>query len=273
MKKTQVKAKTKSSDSSNQIILFDMDGTLTHPREEMESFMVKKLRQLSMYTKLGIVSGSDFDYIMQQCKIMFETGGVALDRVDILPCNGTKFLKWEQGNHKLIHEADMLAEIGAPSYKKIMKWLFNHQAEISMLYPDVNFTGTFFQYRGSLLNWCPIGRIANDTLRYGWTCQDNEWKIREIYMEKLQKYLKAKKIPVTVALGGATSFDIYPDGWDKTYALDHYKEYEVFFIGDRCDEGGNDWHIYHKLKSTGKSYITTGPRHTTEIIDDIMKRL
>jgi len=167
----------------------------------------------------------------------------------------------------------MMAEIGVPSYKKIMRWLFNHQAELSMLYPNVNFTGTFFQYRGSLLNWCPIGRIANDTLRYGWTCQDDEWKIRETYMEELQKYLKAEDIAVTVALGGSTSFDIYPNGWDKTYGLKHYTDEKVFFTGDKCRIGGNDWHLYSALESQGNAWETTGPENTIDIIDIIIEKI
>jgi len=257
----------------NTIALFDMDGTLTPPREKIEGFVISKLRELANISRIGIISGSDLDYIMQQLGPMFEIGGVPIDSVDILPCNGTKFLKWEQGNHKLIHEANMLEEIGTGSYKKIMRWLFNHQAELSMLYPDVDFTGTFFHYRGSLLNWCPIGRIANDTLRHDWTCQDNKWQIRETYMEELQKYLKAEKIPVTVALGGATSFDIYPNGWDKTYGLKHYAGYEVFFVGDKCSPGGNDWHLYSALESQGNAWETTGPEDTTSIITRLIDKL
>lgn len=257
----------------NTIVLFDMDGTLTPPRERVEDFVISKLRELTNISRVGIISGSDLDYIMQQLAPMFEIGGVPIDSVDILPCNGTKFLKWEQGSHKLIHEADMLAEIGEDSYKKIMRWLFNHQAEISILYPEINFTGTFFQYRGSLLNWCPIGRIANLTQRAEWKEQDRSWQIRETYMRGLQAYLKAEKIPVTVALGGSTSFDIYPNGWDKTYGLRHYTGHEVFFVGDKCKPGGNDWHLYSVLESQGNAWETAGPEDTTNIITQLIDKL
>ena len=92
-------------------------------------------------------------------------------------------------------------------------------------------------------------------------------------MTELEKYIEGSCIDVTIALGGATSFDIYPTGWDKTYALNHYKNYEVFFVGDRCEKGGNDWHIYEQLKDDGNSYTTSGPRETVKIIDQIIEKL
>ena len=49
------------------IVLFDMDGTLTPPREHLDYNLVETLSELSRYAKIGIVSGSDYDYIMQQC--------------------------------------------------------------------------------------------------------------------------------------------------------------------------------------------------------------
>jgi len=259
--------------TKNAVVLFDMDGTLTPPRENIGNNVISALRSLEKFAKIGIISGSDLEYIQEQCAAMFEVGGVDITNVDLLPCNGTKLLRWKAASYEMLHEADMIKNINPRAYKKIMRWLFEHQAEIAMLYPDVNFTGTFFQYRGSLLNWCPIGRIANNTLRYGWACQDEEWKIRETYMEELQKYLKTEKIPVTVALGGTTSFDIYPDGWNKTYGLQHYPEREIYFIGDRCEVGGNDWHIYEALKKEGRAWQTTGPENTIEIIQQLIKKL
>ena len=84
-------------------------------------------------------------------------------------------------------------------------------------------------------------------------------------------------INVTTALGGETSIDIYPVGWDKTYALSYYPGHDVYFVGDACQEGGNDWHIYWALKdlenNIDKSYHTSGTEETVKIIDDIMQRL
>ena len=257
----------------NTITLFDMDGTLSPPREKITKNIIDALRELSSYSRIGIISGSDLDYIKQQCWSMFDIGGVPIDNVDILPCNGTKLLKWKNSSFRMHHEADMLDNIGTTAYKRILSHIFKQQSDISLLYPDLPFTGTFFQYRGSLLNWCPIGRVANSAQRSAWKKWDEDYHIRQVYMEELQKFVSNNGIPVTVALGGTTSFDIYPTGWDKTYGLQHYDGKDIFFIGDRCEIGGNDWHIYNALKEGGKSWCTTSPDHTVELIANLIQKL
>ena len=69
-----------------------------------------------------------------------------------------------------------------------------------------------------------------------------------------------------VKLGGNTSFDIYPRGWDKTYALKHFKNYECWFVGDRCEQGGNDAELYNYLAKDNKAFKTDGPEDTVKII-------
>ena len=81
--------------------------------------------------------------------------------------------------------------------------------------------------------------------------------------------MKEEKIGVTVKLGGDTSFDIFPTGWDKTYALNHFDKnsWSFWFVGDRCYPQGNDYEIFSLLKDSGRAYETSGPEETLEIID------
>ena len=273
MNKTQDEANPNKHSSTQSVILFDMDGTLTPARGLIENFVIKKMRELSSYSRLAIVSGSDLEYIMHQCEALFGVDGVRCDRIDILPCNGTKFFEWQNSKYELKHSVDMIQEIGADSYRKILSKLFELQVDISRLYPDVPFTGTFFQYRKSLLNWCPIGRSAEQEQRDFWEKHDNDYQIREVYMEEFQKYITNLGIPVTVALGGTTSFDIYPVGWNKTFALKYYPDYEAYFVGDKCRPGGNDYHLFESLKPYGRSWETTSPEKTVLIIDEIISKL
>ena len=43
-----------------------MDGTLTPPRESLEESLIPVLENLSEVCEIGIVTGSDFDYLKQQ---------------------------------------------------------------------------------------------------------------------------------------------------------------------------------------------------------------
>ncbi len=259
--------------NENAIALFDMDGTLTLPREKIEKHVITALKGLSKHARIGIITGSDLDYIYEQCGLLFEIGGVDVDKVDLLPCNGTKLLRWQGSSFKSLHNADMIDNIGRKNYRDIISKIFHWQAEIAMLYPDLPFTGTFVQYRGSLLNWCPIGRSADLEQRAEWKGWDKDFSIRENYMDEIAKYITEKNMNVTVALGGSTSFDIYPDGWNKTYGLKHYKDKSTFFVGDRCKPGGNDWHLYEELKTKNAAWETTGPDNTVKLIKGIIDKI
>ena len=258
------------------IFLFDMDGTLTPARREIESSTINSLKSLAARCRVGIVTGSDFDYVMQQMSRAFEVGGVPVDRIDILPCNGTKkYTASKSGSYVLDNEVNMVDEIGRDNYNHILRWCAAWQSSIMSSYRDIPYTGTFLQYRGSLLNWCPVGREAKNEEREAWVKFDQKFKVREHYANALKNKMAEPNlnIPATVALGGSTSLDIYPQGWDKTYALNHYPEWDVYFAGDRCDEGGNDWHIYEKLKAGNRAYSVDNPQETERVIEDFLSTL
>jgi len=258
-----------------------MDGTLTPCREKITYPVIASLRKLSDHCKIGIVSGSDMDYIMQQCDSLFDIGGISLEDIDILPCNGTKFYKWKKNKFELVHNNDMseaLSSDGTKKYQSLIRKMVELQNEVinSELF-QTTLTGTFLQYRGSMLNWCPVGRDADRNIRNEFVEIDEKEHIRKVYKERLDRFLDQEDIAVTTALGGKTSIDIYPHGWDKTFALQYYPGWNVYFVGDACHEGGNDWHIYHALKDLERnidtSYQTTGPDHTINIISDIIEQL
>jgi phosphomannomutase len=138
-------------------------------------------------------------------------------------------------------------------------------------------TGNFISNRGSLVNLCPIGRNANQEQRRMFEALDSEYNVRE----ELNNYLHGScGIPggLVTGLGGTTSIDIYPEGWDKTFALNYYDSAKdrIFFVGDRCDGQGNDATIYKLLNGKnafgkhGQAWKTSGPKQTMERIDAII---
>ncbi len=45
------------------VVLFDMDGTLTPPRKKMQWDVIDVLTDLQKHCEIGIVTGSDIDYV------------------------------------------------------------------------------------------------------------------------------------------------------------------------------------------------------------------
>ena len=257
----------------NTICLFDMDGTLTPPRKKAEFEIVKKLKELSQFATIGIVTGSDYDYIMQQCDVLMEVGGVPLDKLELFPCNGTKHYTYSGSDYNLMSSTNMINVLGQENYNYLIQSLVANQLTISCQL-SLPYTGNFFQYRGSMLNWCPIGRQAGDEERSAWCDADAEHGIRENYMKQINKMISRKNLELTVALGGSTSFDIYPKGWDKTYVLRHLEKFDdIYFVGDKCQEGGNDKALYDVLQKSRTSYETHSVDMTISLIDRIINEI
>ncbi len=124
-----------------------------------------------------------------------------------------------------------------------------------------------------MLNWCPIGRLAKDSQRQEWINIDTQFDIRKKYLKNLKSFFNKEKIDCTVSLGGSTSLDIYPSGWDKTYCLDHFKNTNCWFVGDKCTGEGNDRTIFEAIGEYNRSFSTRGPQNTCQIIDLIIQNI
>ena len=94
---------------------------------------------------------------------------------------------------------------------------------------------------------------------------DKASEYRKKVILRLEDHIRENELGVVVKLGGDTSFDIYPEGWDKTYCLNHVSDSidDVAFFGDRCFPGGNDYEISKAVK---KSYQVKGPDETMDIL-------
>ena len=74
---------------------------------------------------------------------------------------------------------------------------------------------------------------------------------------------KFAHLNLTFSIGGQISFDVFPQGWDKTFCLRHLPEAdfdEIHFFGDKTFEGGNDYEIF--VHPRVKGHTTTGPDDT-----------
>ena len=262
----------------NCLVLFDVDGTLTEPRQRINKGMLTSLRELSFNTEIGLLTGSGLDYIKEQLWPLLADPELSLN-CHILPCNGIEYYipnPESPGNFIEIHKNSMWHKLGFEKFQFVMKTIMKLQAQIAESDYDIPFTGHHIQNRDSTLNWSPIGRNAENGDRKQFIAMDKIYGIRKGALHKFRQIMLHHGIhDVTIKLGGDTSFDIYPQGWDKRYALKHFPEtdWDVFFVGDRCNPDGNDYEIYEHLSPLGRSFETGGPEETIEIIDIHLHKL
>lgn len=128
------------------------------------------------------------------------------------------------------------------------------------------------EFRNGMMNISPIGRQCTREERLAFNEYDNEHHVREKMIETLQK--EFADIDLTYSIGGQISFDVFPRGWDKTFALRHVtkpgKSYkEIHFFGDKTEKGGNDHEIYVDSRTIG--HKVASPDDTKRILSEIFQ--
>ena len=248
------------------IILLDMDGTITPPRKPIQIDMIQKLDEiLSHDIHLGVVTGSNLEYMQEQLN-SWEKFKLAHRNIHSFPCNGLEY--WR--NCKCVYRKNMKDEYTGSEWN----WLIHdiHSADkrmrLSLGGKDIRVPEKIIQERGSMINWCPIGRDANDKDRAKFIEIDKKHKLRENFLNQMKtRPLFTKK--TVIKLGGETSFDIFPSGWDKSYAFKNFENFDsIYFIGDRCGPMGNDFEGYRAAAELG--FETTGPTRTIAILSEIL---
>ena len=172
------------------VFLFDLDGTLCKSRKPVTNALVSLLVEVNKNHEIGILTGSDLDFIQEQCKDLFKSLGYE-KKVYAMACNGTKSflvsLNSESNiKYTLIKEESLREKIGEENFKTVMCELIYEQTE-SMIDYDFPLTGNFITYRGSIINWCPVGRCANDADRAAFKKEDKEKNIRTTHVKSIER--------------------------------------------------------------------------------------
>ncbi|WFD42672.1 phosphomannomutase [Malassezia psittaci] len=247
------------------ICLFDVDGTLTPARQSVSPKMLQVLKELRDHTATGFVGGSDLQKIREQLQLpgaenflndfdygFAENGLTAYRMGEELPSES--FINW----------------LGEEKYKKFIKFCL---AYISKLEIPV-MRGTFIEFRRGMVNVSPIGRNATVKERIEFQDYDREHHIRRDFVNVLKK--EFPDYGLTYSIGGQISFDVFPAGWDKTFALQNLKEKEdvlpggykeIHFFGDKTFEGGNDYEIFSHPSVIG--HTVTSPEDTIQQLNQL----
>jgi len=221
------------------IVLFDVDGTLTKPRNKITKEMIDALEALKKKVYVGAVGGSDLHKITEQ---------IGTDMVAsfdyVFSENGLYTLK----EGKFLAKESIKDYLGEDNLKKLINFCLRYIADLDIPIKR----GTFIEYRSGMLNVSPIGRNCSQEERDEYERYDKETKIREKFVKALQEQFA--DLNLKYSIGGQISFDVFPQGWDKTYCLRFLDEFpNVYFFGDKTFPGGNDFEIYSHERTKGYS--------------------
>ncbi|KAK0556685.1 Phosphomannomutase 1 [Tilletia horrida] len=243
------------------LCLFDVDGTLTIPRQDAKPEIIAALAKLRQRCAIGVVGGSDLKKIKEQLEI--EGVSDLTQIVDyVFAENGLTAFRLGQE----LEAASFIKWIGEDKYKMLVKFVLRYISELDI--PIMR--GTFIEFRNGMINVSPIGRNASNEERFSFEAYDKEHKIRAAFVEALRK--EFGDWGLTFSIGGQISFDVFPNGWDKTYALGRIEKEgweEIHFFGDKTYKGGNDYEIFEDSRTIG--HTVTSPEDTIGLLEKIFK--
>lgn len=213
------------------ILLFDVDNTITVPMSIIKQDMVDCLKKIISQGNyiLGIVGGSNYSKIKNQL-------GDSIQLFDyIFTENGLEYYDKE----KLVKKKTINEYLSEKNLQKIINVILKNLSQINLPIKR----GTFIEFRSGMLNISPIGRNCSQLERNEFEILDRKLKIRQNLINKLKVELKEYNLQYSI--GGQISFDVFPLNWDKTFCLQYLNDFEIYFFGDKCFPGGNDFEIYN----------------------------
>ncbi|CRG97185.1 phosphomannomutase, putative [Plasmodium gallinaceum] len=239
----------------NKFFLFDVDGTLTYSRKIIEKNMIDILIKLKSKENcsLGIVGGSDHKKILEQIKYpeIFDY---------IFSENGVVAYK----NNEQYFSESIVNFLGEEKLKKLLNHCLIYIANLEI--PKKR--GTFIELRNGIINISPIGRNCSQEEREEFYSFNMKNDILKNFRLNLMKEFEGFNL--NFSIGGQISIDCFPTGWDKRFCLRHIDKNfsEIYFFGDRTEEGGNDYEIFNDKRVKG--YSVRNPEDTIEILKKIL---
>lgn len=208
------------------LCLFDVDGTLTPARQQVSEEMLATLKELRDHVAIGFVGGSDLSKIREQLQLPGHADIVTQFDYGFAENGLTAYRLGEQlASQSFIHW------LGEDKYKAFVKYVLGYIAQLDI--PMMR--GTFIEFRRGMVNVSPIGRNASVQERHDFEQFDKQHGVRAAFVDALKKQFP--DYGLTYSIGGQISFDVFPTGWDKTYALRHLDEtdgfQEIHFFGDK----------------------------------------
>jgi HAD superfamily hydrolase (TIGR01484 family) len=227
------------------VIAFDLDGTLADSKSALDDKMANLFGQLLEKYAVCVISGGKYEQFETQLINNLHVSKEQLAKLHIMPTCGTRYLRYD-----VVHEnwAQIYAEdIPNNDKKRIISAI--EEGIDHFGYREKQVWGDIIEDRGSQITFSALGQDIVDHLGPEGVKLKEAWDPDGVKKHKLRDYV-ADIIPdYEVRVGGGTSIDITRPGIDKAYGMEKLKSElgisneDILFIGDRLEEGGNDYPV------------------------------
>jgi hypothetical protein len=250
--------------TTKKIIAFDLDGTLAESKQVLEVDTALLLCALAKEKKVAIISGGSFHQFQKQFLPSFvpekKDEKIIYNNLILLPTSGSRRYQYDLGKSEWV----MTDEEGMPPMAKektiaiLKEFVSSGQYGIG---PVVD-GDEVIEDRVTQITMSALGQNAPLDKKSAW--DPDQAKRKEIIKE-----LSSKLPEVEINIGGTTSLDFLPKGFNKAKGLIRLLNKfgmvidDMVFVGDAIFPGGNDYSPY---EAGIESIKISGPEETKELI-------
>ncbi|WP_382304098.1 HAD-IIB family hydrolase [Herbiconiux sp. UC225_62] len=219
------------------LVAFDLDDTLAPSKAPLDPRMAELLVRLLERVEVCVISGGQFGQFQSQLVANLPEGADdKLARLHLMPTCGTQYYRHEDGEWKQIYAENLTDD----QKSRAMTALEASAKELGLW--ETETWGPIMEDRGSQITYSALGQAAPIDAKAAWDPTGEK-------KERLRAAVAAQLPDLEVRSGGSTSVDITREGIDKAYGMTRLAELtgiplaEMLFVGDRLDEGGNDYPV------------------------------
>lgn len=247
--------------SDKDLVIFDLDGTLTESKADLEYEMTQAFTELLENIQVAVISGcacSQFENQFLQPLDKHAQYWPKLSNLYLLPTSGSQLYEYagrEAGFYQVYNNDLTLTE----KVKIYNAW------ESAVLPKDFKCEpyGEVAEDRESQITFSMCGQQAPLSIKKAY---DPDATIRSGIASAMRTYLPSG---FEIRLGGTTSIDVTRAGIDKAYGIEKLIKWtridvtRALFVGDALYAGGND----SAAKKTGIECVeVSGPEETLGLI-------
>jgi phosphomannomutase len=246
------------------LLAFDLDDTLAPSKSPLDPEMAHLLGELLGVVEVCVISGGQFGQFESQLIEGLPPEATPLfGRLHLMPTCGTQYYRFDAGERawRQQYAENLTAEQTAAALDVLEKC-----AKQLGLWEQHTW-GPILEDRGSQVTFSALGQDAPVDAKKAWDPTGAK-----------KESLRAAAAPLLPGLevrsGGSTSIDITREGIDKAYGIRKLADLtgipisRMLFVGDRLDEGGNDYPV----KATGvRTRAVAGWRDTAEFVAEFIR--
>ncbi|MBI2037244.1 MAG: HAD-IIB family hydrolase, partial [Candidatus Liptonbacteria bacterium] len=252
------------------LIIFDLDGTLTESKSDMDAEMSRLLCALLAKKPVAVIGGGKYELFQRQLLKKLRCPGSRLRRLYLFPTTSTAFYRYgTRGWRRVyVHTLSRGTRLRISSaFRKVLR-------ELDYVSP-AKLYGNVIEDRGTQVTFSALGQDIVRVLGERGVRLKKEWKRKNTALKmKIARRVQRELPDLEVRAAGYTSIDVTQKGIDKAYGIRQIRTHlnvpvrDMLFVGDALEPGGNDY----AARRTGVRCIpVSGPRATKKLIRSLLR--